>query len=395
MTAFAPLPTRTNIPYAATPSLPATPAIDWVARVRGLGPSFAARAVQHDQGDAFVADNYVELRNARVFSAGIPAKLGGGDATYGEQCEMVTELAHHCGSTALALSMHLHLVAAMVWKWRHQKAPLDALLQRIAEKQLVLVSSGGSDWLQSSGTAEAVPGGYRIQAHKAFASGCPAGDWLMTSAVYQDPKAGPTVLHFPIPLRSPNVKTLSTWRTLGMRGTGSQDVLIDSAFVPEEGVTVRRPCGCWHPAMHLASKVALPLIYSTYVGIAEAARELALHEARAKQNQAEAQQLAGEMENQLFTCRLAHERMVEFASYGQPGPETTNGVLMARTLVAESAIGTVEKAIELVGGRSFYRNLGLERLYRDVQAARFHPMPAKPQQLCAGRHAFGLDLDGV
>jgi acyl-CoA dehydrogenase len=291
--------------------------------------------------------------------------------------------------------MHFHLVAALVWRWQHLKAPVADFLGRIAREQLVLVSSGGSDWLESSGSAEPVDGGYRIHARKVFASGCPAGDVLMTSAVLDDPQAGPTVLHFALPLKGEQMKTVSTWQALGMRGTGSHDLLIEGAFVAASAVTVRRPRGRWHPAMHLVAKVALPLIYSAYVGVAEAARDLALREAQDRRSQPLAHLVAGEMENALFAARLAHARMVQIGGESEPGPETTSNVLMARTLLAQSAIRTVEKAIELVGGRSFYRPLGLERLFRDVQAAQFHPVAEKPQQQLVGRLALGLDLDAV
>ena len=157
------------------------------ARVRELGPAFAARAMNHDETDSFVADNFADLKKARLFSAGIPSELGGGDASYEEMCQLLRVLAGYCGSTALALSMHSHLVAAIVWKRRHLQAPVDGLLERIAREQLVLVSSGGSDWLESSGRAEPVDGGFRINARKVFASACPAGDLLMTSAVHDDP----------------------------------------------------------------------------------------------------------------------------------------------------------------------------------------------------------------
>ena len=367
----------------------------WLTQALELAPHFAARASRCDETDGFVSDNYVDLKTSRFFSAGVPAFLGGGDASYADLCEIVRTLARGCGSTALALSMHFHLVAALVWRWRHLNAPVGDFLGRIAREQLVLVSSGGSDWLESSGRADAVEGGYRIHARKVFSSGCPAGDLLMTSAVLDDPQAGPTVMHFSIPLKGEQVKIVSTWQTLGMRGTGSHDLLIEGAFVPASAVTVRRPRGRWHPAMHLVAKVALPMIYSAYVGVAEAAREIALRETQARRAQPSARLLAGEMENELFKARLAYARMVEIGARSQPGPQTTNNVLMARTLLAQSAIGTVEKAIELVGGRSFYRNLGLERLFRDVQAARFHPLTEKPQQEIAGRLALGLDLDAA
>ena len=54
---------------------------------------------------------------------------------------MLRELARHCGSTALALAMHAHLLAATVWRWR-QGQPVEPLLKRIAEEETVLISSG-------------------------------------------------------------------------------------------------------------------------------------------------------------------------------------------------------------------------------------------------------------
>ena len=67
---------------------------------------------------------------------------------------------------------------------------------------------------------------------------------------------------------------------------------------------------------------------------------------------------------------------------------------MRRTLSAQAAVKTVERAMEVVGGGSFYREAGLERAFRDVQAARFHALPEKPQLRYTGRVALGLDIDG-
>ncbi len=50
--------------------------------------------------------------------------------------------------------------------------------------------------------------------------------------------------------------------------------------------------------------------------------------------------------------------------------------------------------MELVGGASFYRDLGLERAFRDVQGARFHPLQEMPQLEMTGRLALGLPIDG-
>src|SRR5438270_12375040 len=100
----------------AAEALAATRRTDWVALARELGPAFAARAADHDERDAFVTENYAELQAQRFFSAGVPAELGGGGASYPELCAMLRELARYCGSTGLALSMHTHLLAATVWR---------------------------------------------------------------------------------------------------------------------------------------------------------------------------------------------------------------------------------------------------------------------------------------
>ena len=383
-----------STPAPAVPAPTPLPTPDWVSLIRELGPAFAARAEGHDATDAFVKENYEELRSRGVFGAGVPSELGGGGASHAELCAMLGALARHCGSTALALSMHTHLVAVNAWRWRHEGAPTDGLLRRVAAERLALVSSGGSDWLPGSGTAERVEGGFRISARKVFSSGSPAGQLLVTSAVYADPAAGPTVLHFAVPLSAKGVRIEETWRTLGMRGTGSHDIVIDGVFVADAAVGVRRPAGKWHPLFHTIASVAFPLIYAVYVGVAEAARDLAVGEARKKKADTSLLSLVGEMENELATARLALRSMVDNATSPRFSAETTNVAMTGRTLAGRHAIRAVEKAMEVAGGASFFRSLGLERMFRDVQGARYHPLQEKPQILYAGRMALGLDVDG-
>jgi acyl-CoA dehydrogenase len=68
--------------------------------------------------------------------------------------------------------------------------------------------------------------------------------------------------------------------------------------------------------------------------------------------------------------------------------------MTGRAILARAAIASVDKAMEVAGGAAFYREVGLERRFRDVQAARFHPLQEKAQLRYAGRVALGLDIDG-
>src|SRR5258708_38336918 len=116
---------------------------------RELGPLFGERANSTTDEDQFVADNFASLKAAGLVEAGVPAELGGGGADGDELAQMLRILAWHCGSTALAVSMHTHQVAVPAWRWRVQKAAaVEPLLKRIAAERIILLSSGGSDSLR-------------------------------------------------------------------------------------------------------------------------------------------------------------------------------------------------------------------------------------------------------
>jgi acyl-CoA dehydrogenase len=367
---------------------------DWQRLMDEMGPALAARTAGCDETDTFVAESYAALKESGALAAGVPGELGGGNASHRELCDMLRTLAHHCSSTALAFSMHTHLVATQAYLWRAGNKAVEPLLRRVAAEKLVLISTGGSDWLNGSGKLEKVEGGFRMNGRKIFGSGVPAGNLLLTTGVYDDPKDGPTVYHFPVSLQAPGVKVLDTWRVLGMRGTGSHDIELTNVFLPDAVMGgVRRPAGKWHPFMHAVAMVALPVIYSAYLGTAEAARALALQLAARRKGDPLLPLLVGEMENQLVTAQLAHASMLDLVEREKPGPATTSAALVRRTILATAAVRTVEKALEVAGGAGFYRSAGLERLFRDIQAARYHPLPEKPQARYTGRHLLDLPID--
>jgi acyl-CoA dehydrogenase len=376
-----------------TPVVPGdATAFDWLAVARELGPAFAARAAAHDADDSFVAENYRDLAARRVFSAGVPIELGGGGASHAELCDMIRELGRGCGSTALALSMHTHVVAAMVWNYRRGQ-PVEGVLRRIAAEQLVLVSTGASDWLMSSGTAERVEGGYRVSGRKIFGSGSPAGNLLITTAPVDDPVDGPMVLHFPVWMNDPGVTVLDNWRALGMRGSGSNDVLLEGVFVPESAVSLRRARGKWHPLYSAVLTIAAPIYLSAYVGVAEAARDLALQQLQRKRADADVWYPVGELENALTTGQMAVRELIELcANYAfTPDIPTANAAVIRKTIAAQALLAAVEKALEVVGGGGLFRTMGLERLLREIHGVQFHPLQAKRQHRFSGRVALGLD----
>ncbi|NVJ97256.1 MAG: acyl-CoA/acyl-ACP dehydrogenase [Alphaproteobacteria bacterium] len=365
--------------------------IDLDAILAELGPVFAERSAKHDADDTFVHQNYSALRERGVFSAQVPTDLGGPGISHREIAAFLRALAGYCPSTALAVSMHQHLVSAAAKNHKDGK-PGAALLQKVLAGELVLVSTGANDWLDSGGEAEKVEGGYRINAFKAFASGSPDGDIAITSCAYDCPEDGPSVIHFPLPLKSEGVTMMDDWKTMGMRATGSQTMQFKDVFVPDEAIAMKRPRGPFHPAFAVITTVAMPLVMAVYTGVAEAAAKISVQKATVRPvDDVKAVQL-GELENLLATAQMAADSMLEMADdlNFTPTAELASQILVRKSVCANHVILAVEKALEVAGGAAFFRKNGLEQLLRDAHAGQFHPLPEKRQQLFTGRLMAGL-----
>ena len=227
-----------------------THAIDLDAVLARIGRQIETGAAERDAEDAFAADGYRLLRDHRVFSALVPAELGGGGTSHGAMCRFIRGLGRRCPSTALALSMHQHLVAAALANHLAGR-PGRTLLEAVAGGERILVSTGANDWLDSNGRAEPVEGGWRVTAVKPFASGAPMGNMLVTSAVAtpagRGEDGGGEVLHMAMPLSAAGVTVGDDWQALGMRATGSHTVSLEGVFVAGGRGQPAPAAGCLPP----------------------------------------------------------------------------------------------------------------------------------------------------
>jgi len=104
----------------------------WMEVAGQVAAVAAQHAARHDTDDSFVEEGFAALDEADFFSALVPTDLGGGGARVGEICDALRRVARDCSSTALAAAMHSHIVAVAAWRWKHQGAPTDGLLKRVA-----------------------------------------------------------------------------------------------------------------------------------------------------------------------------------------------------------------------------------------------------------------------
>lgn len=392
--------TMTDARPTTAPSLPSTGTnthwtgadLDgrWLTLARELAPARAVRAAGHDRDGTYVADSIALLRERSAMSMLVPADIGGGGASHADACAFLAELARACPATSLTFSMHSHLVAAQVW--RHHRDLPAPVLPKVVAAQLQLVSTGASDWMASSGTATKVDGGYRVSARKAPASGAPSGDVVVTSIRWDDAPEGPQVIHCSVPFGADGVSVEATWDTMGMRATGSDTVVIDDVFVPDAAVALVRPADVWHPVWSVVLGAAMPLIMSSYVGVAEEAADRAIRMAGERADTELTVPLVGRMLSRLAVARDTCAAMVASSANltFDNSLEHASSVLARKTAVAEAVIDTVRLAMEIGGGRAFATGGGIERLYRDAHGALYHPLPAHQQELFTGRVAVGL-----
>src|SRR5262245_29083794 len=127
--------------------------------------------------------------------------------------------------------------------------------------------------------------------------------------------------------------------------------------------------------------------------LAESARDIAIELAKRKQKGYQSIQIAGRMDTELTTARLAHQSMLATARRNAPSAGSVNQVMIGRQLVERHAIATVDYALQLAGG--FYRANGLGRRFRDIQAARYHPLQFGSQAQYSGAMALGLPVDHI
>ncbi len=289
--------------------------------------------------------------------------------------------------------MHQHATAFTAWRYRRGLPGAEATLRRIATEGMVLVSTGGGDFTHPRGTATKVDGGYRVNGRKSFVSQAPVGVVLSTMFAFEDPDQGQRVLNVAVPFASEGVAIEETWDALGMRGTASHDVTFDDVFVPDERVLANRPYGVLDPPLQVIASIAMPIIAAVYLGVAESACEQAIA-AVTRPKDPIVQRQVGVMTNRLRVASWALDGALR--SVGDdpaPSMDTVVAVMAAKREVALAGIEVCDVAMDVAGGSAFRKGSPIERAYRDLRAAKFHPFTMEATLVHAGQVALGVGPD--
>ncbi|MDQ7976801.1 acyl-CoA dehydrogenase family protein [Paraburkholderia sp. SARCC-3016] len=366
-----------------------------------LTSTFAASAAGLDAGPHFPHDNLALLRRAGLLSLTVPRALGGREATLAQALKVVRAAARGEPSTALILVMqclyHLRLQANPNWpvalKERLARDAVErgALINSLrVEPELGSPSRGGLP-----ATVARLDGDeWLLNGRKLYSTGSPGLTWL---AVWgRTDEASPSVGTWLVHRDSPGIRIGERWNHLGMRATGSHEVIFENVRVPRERAADLQPppgpAAGLDPITSIWSNVLLPAIYD---GVARAARDWftvwAAQRVPSGLNAPLAsldrfQQLAGRIDALLFSNRTLLDA-------GAAGAVDAAHAPTIKYLVGRQSIEAVQLALEASSNPGLSRNNPLERHYRDVLCARIHTPQDDTILGNLGGAAFGAHLD--
>lgn len=228
-------------------------------------------------------------------------------------------------------------------------------------------------------------GRWRIDGRKTFTTMAPLLHYFIVLARIDGKGGGPAELaNFVIYRDDPGVMIEETWDSLGMRATGSHDVVLSGVLVPAERLVTRRVAGSGD-ARGAAGTAWFALgVAATTIGVAQAALEYAV--AFARERTPNTQRTI--MEYPGVRSRIGRVELLLIRSramvYGaaeawerrrteQDGSLATNEVVAAKVDTLNSCIEAVDLCMRVVGGVSLQKRRPIERYYRDVRAGLHNP----------------------
>jgi alkylation response protein AidB-like acyl-CoA dehydrogenase len=402
---MSPLSSASEVRRLPVPHLAARP--DQLDAVLGeLTQRFAQGAAAHDRDASFPFDNFAQLHQHGLIAAMVPVAAGGGGASLAIARRIVAAVARGEPSTALVLTMtylmHRGIARADAndaLRWSPQlrdavfaSAVTDGALANSLRVEPTLGSPARGGLPET--VARRVGDGWRLSGHKLYTTGIPALRWLAVWA--RTDETEPRVGVFLVPREAQGIGVIESWDHLGLRASGSHEVLFDSVELPLAHAVDVRPSAEWASGPD-ADQYAwmIVLLGALYDGIARAAHTWLLRflSERAPGSLGaplatvpRVQQMVGEIEALLWANDALLTVLVQATDAGTPPSATESGLVKYN--VTGNAIRVVDLALQLSGNHGLSRRNPLERHHRDVLCSRIHTPQNDSILMGAGRLAL-------
>ncbi len=374
--------------------------IDFAARARELAPLLAARAAEAEGLRRLPDSSIREMKEAGLFRMLQPARWGGAEVDPRTFFDVQMAIAAACPSTAWVLGV----VGVHAWQL--------ALFDPRAQDEVwggdpgVLISSSYAP----TGTVQRVDGGFRISGRWSFSSGCDHCQWVFLGGFV--PLEGdsriPDMRTFLVPRSDYAID--DNWHVAGLKATGSKDIVIESAFVPEhrthrliDGFKRSSPGNAVNPSPLYRlpfGQIFVRSVSTSAIGAAQGALDAFRDTARKRVAASDGSKVAEDTTTQVVCAEAAatidevklllyrnFEEMMELARAGADIPverrvrfryDSANAVVRCA--------GAIDRLFTASGARAIFLGHPLLRFFLDVHAARAHYAnnPDKPARNFGG-----------
>jgi len=355
-------------------------------RAREMVPRLRERAKHTAELHHLPEETVQEMIEAGFFRILQPARHGGFELEPKDFFDVQITLAEGCMSTAWVLGV----VAIHNW----QLGLFDERAQRD-------VWGTNDDTLISSsympvGKVKRAEGGYRLSGKWSFSSGSEHCDWAFLGAMVPPatPGEAPDYRTFLVPRGEYRIE--ANWDVSGLEGTGSNDIVVEDAFVPEyrthrsmDGFNCSSPGNVvnTNPLFRLPfGQIFVRAVCSSSIGALQGALDsfISINRDRVGLNDAKraaldpgAQEAAAEASRVIDECKTImyrnFDRMQDAAAAGTvPAIEDRVKMRYDAALVAPKCAEAVNKLLIHSGAQSIYRNHPINRAWLDINAGRTH-----------------------
>jgi 3-hydroxy-9,10-secoandrosta-1,3,5(10)-triene-9,17-dione monooxygenase len=376
-----------------------------VAAVGELLPVLRERAQETEDARVVPAESIKALEEAGFFRLLQPARYGGLEADPVTFYTAVKMIAGACGSTGWVSSV----VGVHPWQL--------ALFPEAAQEEVwgADASTRMSSSYAPTGRAQLTEGGHQLTGRWSFSSGCNHASWVLLGGIVTDASGTPVDFRtFLLPARDYEIDDV--WDTVGLRGTGSNDIVVKDILVPEHrslSFADVTKCVCPGQEINDAPLYRIPFgsifsyaITTPIIGMATGA--YAAHVAYQRDRvsaayagqkvsedpfaQARIAEAAGEIDAAWLALERNMSELMEHARSGEPIPMPLR-LRIRRDQVRGTgqAISAVDLLFENSGGRALKVGTPIQRFWRDAHAGRVHAINDRERALTMfGRGEFGL-----
>lgn len=352
----------------------------WLEQLASIAEPIKSEAVEVDEQSRFPFEAHKQLLQIGYPKLTLPKQYGGEGLSVYDMILVQETLASYDENASLSLGWTLGVVGEIYDK----KLWADDILEEFAleVQKGAIINRAVSELATGSPTRGGRPGttavstdnGWLLNGRKIFTTASPVLDYFLTSAwIEEKGQIGFFLIHKDVT----GLSIVENWEMSAMRGTSSHDLVLENVVVPKNHL-VELPN---HPSGGKINGWILH-IPATYLGIAQAARDYALHFANHHQPNSlnapistlpNVQQLLGDIELKLHQARFVLYGVAE--AYDDPARRDTltNEMAVAKHTVTNIAIDIVDKAMRVVGAKSLQLTNPLQRYYRNVRAGLHNP----------------------